>query len=68
MRPRSAGTCPASQIDYEVDPLKQAIADSWPDSMDDSAAREEWDWQPRYDLAAMTAEMIGTLRRKQDLA
>ena len=59
---------PGFTIDYEVDPLKQAIADSWPDSMDDSAAREEWDWQPRYDLAAMTAEMIGTLRRKHDLA
>ena len=59
---------PSFTIDYEVDPLKQAIADSWPDSMDDSAARAEWDWQPRYDLAAMTAEMIGTLRRKHDLA
>ena len=39
---------PGFEIDYEVDPLKQAIADSWPDSMDDSAARAEWDWQPRY--------------------
>ena len=55
---------PGFEIDYEVDPLRQAIADSWPDSMDDSAAREEWGWQPRYDLAAMTADMIGTLRRK----
>ena len=55
---------PGFEIDYEVDPLRQGIADSWPDSMDDSAAREEWGWQPRYDLAAMTAEMIGTLRRK----
>ena len=35
--------------------------------MDDSAAREEWGWQPRYDLAAMTADMIGTLRKKLDL-
>ena len=58
---------PGFTIDYEVDPLKQAIADSWPDWMDDTAAREEWDWAPRYDLAAMTAEMIGTLRRKQDI-
>ena len=37
---------PGFEIDYEVDPLRQAIADSWPDSMDDSAAREEWGWQP----------------------
>ena len=59
---------PGFEIDYAVDPLRQGIADSWPDSMDDSAAREEWDWRPRYDLAAMTAEMIGTLRRKHDLA
>ena len=55
---------PGFEIDYEVDPLRQGIADSWPDSMDDSAAREEWGWQPRYGLAAMTADMIGTLRRK----
>ena len=55
---------PGFEIDYEVDPLRQGIADSWPDSMDDSAARAEWGWQPRYDLAAMTADMIGTLRRK----
>ena len=55
---------PGFEIDYEVDPLRQAIADSWPDSMDDSAARAEWGWQPRYDLATMTADMIGTLRRK----
>ena len=55
---------PGFEIDYEVDPLRQGIADSWPDSMDDSAAREEWGWQPRYDLATMTADMIGTLRRK----
>ncbi len=59
---------PGFEIDYEVDPMKQAIADSWPDWMDDSAARAEWGWQPRYDLATMTAEMIGTLRRKQNLA
>ena len=59
---------PGFTIDYAVDPLRQGIADSWPDSMDDSAARAEWGWRPRYDLAAMTAEMIGTLRRKLDLA
>jgi nucleoside-diphosphate-sugar epimerase len=51
-------------MDYEVDPLRQAIAESWPDSMDDSAARAEWDWAPRYDLAAMTKDMLETIRTK----
>lgn len=48
-------------IEYDVDPVRQAIADSWPDSLDDSAARAEWDWSPRYDLAAMTADMLRQL-------
>lgn len=48
-------------IDYEVDPVRQAIAESWPRTIDDSAAREEWGWRPRYDLAAMTREMLGAL-------
>ena len=43
---------------------RQAIADSWPRSLDDSAARREWGWQPRYDLARMTAEMLEILRAK----
>ncbi|MDH3229464.1 MAG: L-threonine 3-dehydrogenase [Alphaproteobacteria bacterium] len=48
-------------IDYEVDPVRQAIADSWPRSMDDSAARKEWGWAPHYDLAAMTSDMLDKL-------
>jgi nucleoside-diphosphate-sugar epimerase len=52
---------PDFRIDYEVDPARQAIADSWPRSVDDSAARQEWGWAPRYDLAAMTKEMLATL-------
>jgi len=48
-------------IDYDIDPVRQAIADSWPNSMDDSAAREEWDWAPRYDLAAMAKDMFDNL-------
>ncbi|MDD3640793.1 MAG: NAD-dependent epimerase/dehydratase family protein [Atribacterota bacterium] len=55
---------PDFTIDYEVDPLKQSIADSWPDSMDDSAARNEWDWSPEYDLAKMTEDMIKQLKEK----
>jgi nucleoside-diphosphate-sugar epimerase len=48
-------------VDYEVDPARQAIADSWPASVDDTAAREEWGWRPRFDLAATTAEMLRVL-------
>ncbi len=55
---------PDFTIDYDVDPLRQAIADSWPESLDDSAARAEWGWAPRFDLAAMVAEMLEKLRLK----
>jgi nucleoside-diphosphate-sugar epimerase len=48
-------------MDYRVDPMRQRIADSWPNYMDDSAAREEWGWKPDFDLAAMTADMIRVL-------
>jgi nucleoside-diphosphate-sugar epimerase len=51
-------------IEYEVDPIRQAIADSWPRRIDDRAAREEWDWRPEYDLASMTADMIEHLRAR----
>ncbi len=46
---------------YKVDPVRQAIADTWPDRMDDRAAREEWGWKPEYDLPVMTKEMIEKL-------
>jgi nucleoside-diphosphate-sugar epimerase len=55
---------PEFAIKYDVDPVRQAIADSWPDSIDDSAAREEWDWEPGYDLETMTNDMLDNLRRK----
>ena len=51
-------------IDYDVDPVRQAIADSWPRSIDDSAARTEWGWQPRFDLEAMCEDMIEKLTAK----
>lgn len=53
---------PGFEIDYDVDPVRQAIAESWPDRIDDSAARAEWDWSPKYDAAAMTADMLANLR------
>ena len=55
---------PNFEMEYRPDPLKQSIADSWPDSMDDSCAREEWDWKPYYDLESMTKDMIARLRAK----
>ncbi len=55
---------PDFQMEYEPDPLRQAIADSWPNSLDDTCAREEWDWEPEYDLDAMTRDMLLHLRRK----
>ncbi len=51
-------------IDYDVDPLRQGIADSWPRRLDDSAAREEWGWDPDYDLDTMAEDMLLNLRKK----
>lgn len=58
---------PDFKIDYEIDPVRQAIADSWPNSLDDSAARAEWDWSPRYDLPAMVEDMLRNLRQRLKL-
>ncbi|MDY0119824.1 MAG: NAD-dependent epimerase/dehydratase family protein, partial [Clostridia bacterium] len=55
---------PDFTLTYDVDPIRQAIADSWPNSMDDSCAREEWNWSPEYDLDAMTADMLKELKLK----
>ena len=55
---------PEFKMRYEVDPVRQAIADSWPDKMDDSCAREEWGWTPSYDLETMTVDMIDALKKK----
>lgn len=55
---------PAFKMDYNVDPVRQAIADSWPNSLDDSVARAEWGWNPKYDLASMTTDMLIQLKKK----
>ena len=55
---------PEFEIEYDVDPLRQSIADSWPDKLDDTVARQEWDWAPRYDLDAMVDDMLQNLRAK----
>ena len=54
---------PDFRMRYEVDPVRQAIADSWPNRMDDSCARKEWDWAPAFDLASMTRDMIRHLQQ-----
>ncbi|MCQ2134902.1 MAG: NAD-dependent epimerase/dehydratase family protein [Bacteroidales bacterium] len=59
---------PGFKMKYVNDPVRQKIADSWPDRMDDSCAREEWDWKPSYDLEAMTVDMLENLRKKLNLA
>ena len=48
---------PTFKVKYKPD-FRQAIADSWPASIDDSAARHDWNWKPEYDLDAMTKDML----------
>ena len=57
---------PDFKMDYQIDPVKQAIADSWPNSMDDSCAREEWGWKPEYNLQNMTVDMLVKVKEKFD--
>ena len=52
---------PEFQMEYKIEPLKQANADSWPNSLDDVCARQEWDWAPKFDLDSMTVDMLEKL-------
>jgi len=52
---------PEFTISYKPD-FRQAIADSWPKSIDDTRAREDWGWNPKYDLASMTQDMLDNLK------
>lgn len=56
---------PEFEVKYEEDE-RQKNADSWPDSVDDSKAKDDWNWKPNYDLAKMTEDMIENLKRKID--
>ena len=56
---------PDFSIDYKIDPLRQAIADSWPNKMEDRAAHIEWGWMPDYDLDAMTEDMIRNISQSR---
>jgi len=55
---------PEFTIDYQIDPVRQSIAETWPNSMDQTAAMEEWNWKPEYDLPAMTLDMLKVLSQK----
>ena len=55
---------PDFTMDYDVDPVKKEIAESWPNSLDDTCAREEWGWKPEWDLSRMTDDMLEHIRRK----
>lgn len=55
---------PEFKLSYQVDPVRQAIADSWPNSIDASSAKEEWGFTYEYDLDKMTADMLAKLRGK----
>jgi nucleoside-diphosphate-sugar epimerase len=55
---------PEATFKYDVDPVKAAIADSWPDSLDDTCAREEWGWKPEWDLSDMVQDMLKAIRAK----
>jgi nucleoside-diphosphate-sugar epimerase len=55
---------PDFEISYQVDPVRQAIANTWPRSMEDYAARVEWGWNPKYNIETMTADMLAVLGRR----
>ncbi|MBS5491183.1 MAG: NAD-dependent epimerase/dehydratase family protein [Sutterella wadsworthensis] len=55
---------PDFKLEYDINPLLQGIAESWPDALDDTAAREEWDWEPEYSLDAMTDVMLTAISER----
>jgi nucleoside-diphosphate-sugar epimerase len=57
---------PEFEMDYDVDPVKKAIAASWPNKMDDTCAREEWGWDPKFGLAEMTEDMLKVIGEKHE--
>lgn len=55
---------PDFKYDFKIDPIKESIAASWPNSMDDSCARAEWGWNPKWDIESMTDDMLRVLSEK----
>jgi threonine 3-dehydrogenase len=58
---------PGAKFTFRPDSARQAILDSWPRSLDDSSARRDWGWKPRYDLDGMTRDLIPKIRRMLEL-
>ena len=58
---------PDAKFTYSPDPVRQGILDSWPKAIDDSAARRDWGWSPKYDLQGMTDDLLPRIRRMLDL-
>lgn len=56
---------PDFELSYDVDPVRQGIAESWPNAIDTTAAQEEWDFSPKFDLEKMTADMLAELKKKE---
>ncbi|HPS83261.1 MAG TPA: L-threonine 3-dehydrogenase, partial [Bacteroidales bacterium] len=56
---------PSFEIEYKPD-FRQNIADSWPNAVEDTAAREEWGWKPAFDLDAMTQDMLKNIKIKHE--
>lgn len=55
---------PDFKVTYEVDPIRQGIAESWPNAIDTTIAKEEWGFSPQYDLDKMTEDMLAQLKKK----
>ena len=55
---------PNFEMTYDVDPLRQGIAESWPNSLDDTCARQEWDWKPQFDIDSMSEDMVRILKAR----
>ncbi len=56
---------PGFKIHYEVDPLRKAIAESWPNKMDETCAEKEWGWKPKFTLDEMVKDMLKHVRAKE---
>ena len=57
---------PEFSITYTPD-FRQKIADSWPDSLDDSLAKKHWNWKAKYDLKKMTVDMLKNLKKANQI-
>ena len=57
---------PDLHMEYQIDPVKESIARSWPNSLDDSCAREEWDWKPTWQLPETVTDMIKVITARHE--